>query len=82
MTAAVQWLGQGEVYVAAKMQQIEPKAMFTHCYGHALNLSVNDTIKGSPTMKAQEKIACILDVCCQERSQETPVWNFLYVSWE
>ncbi len=36
--------------VAAKMQQIEPRAVFTHCYGHALNLSVNDTIKGSPTM--------------------------------
>ena len=37
--------------VAAKMQQIEPRAVFTHCYGHALNLSVNDTIKGCTTMK-------------------------------
>ena len=25
--------------------------MFTHCYGHALNLSINDTIKQSPAMK-------------------------------
>ncbi len=31
---------------------------------------------------AQEKIACILDVCCKETSQETPVLNFPYVSWE
>ena len=37
--------------VPAKMQQIDPRAVFTHCYGHAINLSVNDTIKGSPTMK-------------------------------
>ena len=37
--------------VAAKIQQIEPKAKFTHCYGHALNLSVNDTIKGSAAMQ-------------------------------
>ena len=37
--------------VATKIQQIEPKAIFTHCYGHALNLSVNDTIKGSAAMK-------------------------------
>ena len=27
--------------VAAKIQQLEPKAVFTHCYGHALNLSAN-----------------------------------------
>ena len=25
--------------VATKMQEIEPRAVFTHCYGHALNLS-------------------------------------------
>lgn len=37
--------------VATKIQQIEPKAVFTHCYGHALNPSVNDTIKRSATMK-------------------------------
>lgn len=31
--------------VAAKIAKIEPQAVFTHCYGHALNLSVSDTIK-------------------------------------
>lgn len=31
--------------VAAKVQAMEPKAVFTHCYGHALNLAVGDTIK-------------------------------------
>ena len=37
--------------VAAKIQQLEPKAVFTHCYGHTLNLSVNDTIKKCNIMR-------------------------------
>ena len=43
--------------VATKIQQIEPKAVFTHCFGHALNLSVNDTIKRSSALKG------CLDTC-------------------
>ncbi len=37
--------------VAAKIAGIEPRAVFTHCFGHALNLGVSDTIKQSPAMK-------------------------------
>ena len=37
--------------VAVKIATMESQAVFTHCYGHALNLSVNDTIKQSPAMK-------------------------------
>ncbi len=37
--------------VATRIPEIEPRAVFTHCYGHALNLSVADTIKQSVTMK-------------------------------
>jgi len=37
--------------VAAKIQQIEPRAVFTHCFDHALNLSVNDTIRHSTAIK-------------------------------
>lgn len=37
--------------VAVKIQALEPKALFTHCYGHALNLSVSDTIKQSSILK-------------------------------
>ena len=37
--------------VAAKIQQIEPRAVFTHCYGHTLNLGVSDAIKRSIIMK-------------------------------
>ena len=37
--------------VAVKIQELEPRAVFTHCYGHALNLAVNDTITKVPKMK-------------------------------
>lgn len=37
--------------VAAKIEEMEPRALFTHCYGHALNLGVSDTIKQSLAMK-------------------------------
>lgn len=37
--------------VATKIQNIEPRAVFTHCYGHALNLSISDTIKHCSIMK-------------------------------
>ncbi len=37
--------------VAVQIQELEPRAVFTHCYGHALNLAVSDTIKQSPVMK-------------------------------
>ena len=30
--------------VAAMIKKIEPRALFTHCYGHALNLAFADTI--------------------------------------
>ncbi len=33
--------------VATKILQLESRALFTHCYGHSLNLAVRDTIKNS-----------------------------------
>ena len=37
--------------VAAKLLQEEPKALYTHCYGHALNLACADAIKHSKVMR-------------------------------
>ncbi len=31
--------------VAKKIRDDEPRAIYTHCYGHSLNLAVGDTIK-------------------------------------
>lgn len=37
--------------VAKKIRDEEVRAVFTHCYGHSLNLAVSDTIKKSSVMK-------------------------------
>ncbi len=37
--------------VATILQEEQPTAYFTHCYGHSLNLAVSDTIKKSACMK-------------------------------
>ena len=36
--------------VATRMNADEPRAIFTHCYGHSLNLACCDTIKQSKLM--------------------------------
>ena len=37
--------------VAAQLAQDEPRALFTHCYGHSLNLACQDTIKDITPIK-------------------------------
>ena len=37
--------------VARQIQNEEPKAIFTHCYGHSLNLATNDAIQRCKTIK-------------------------------
>ena len=31
--------------VAKQISQIEPRAVFPHCYGHSINLAASDTLK-------------------------------------
>ena len=38
--------------VAKQIQDEEPRALFTHCYGHSLSLAASDTIKKCKTMKS------------------------------
>ena len=37
--------------VATQICEEEPKALFLHCYGHAVNLAVSDTVKGCQVVK-------------------------------
>ena len=37
--------------VVTQIQTMEPKAIYTHCYGHALNLAAGDTIKNCLVLK-------------------------------
>ena len=38
--------------VATQIQEDEPRAIYTHCYGHSLNLAASDTIRKCKVMKA------------------------------
>ena len=38
--------------VAKRIQDEEPRAVFTHCYGHALSLTARDTIRRNTIMKS------------------------------
>ena len=37
--------------VATKILEEEPRALYTHCYGHALNLACSDAMKGCKLMR-------------------------------
>ena len=37
--------------VAAQMCAVEPCALYSHCYGHALNLATSDTIKKNKILR-------------------------------
>ena len=37
--------------VAKRIAELEPRALFTHCYGHSLNLAASDSIRQSKIMK-------------------------------
>ena len=43
--------------VSRQICEEEPKALFLHCYGHALNLAVSDTVKGCEVVKDALDIA-------------------------
>jgi hypothetical protein len=38
--------------VAKQIQDLESRAIYTHCYGHSLNLAASDTVQKCKTMKA------------------------------
>ena len=37
--------------VATRITNLESRAPYTHCYGHALNLAIQDTVKGVKVME-------------------------------
>ena len=37
--------------VATTLLQMESRALYTHCYGHALNLVVQDAVKGNSVLR-------------------------------
>ena len=50
MTAGASAMSGIKSGVAKQICDIEPRALFTHCYGHALNLAASDVLKQSKLM--------------------------------
>ena len=38
--------------VAKRIQEEEPRALFTHCYGHSLNLAASDTVRNCKVLRS------------------------------
>ena len=47
--------------VATQLQELEPRAIYTHCYGHALNLAASDTVKRCKVMR--EALETTFEIC-------------------
>ena len=47
--------------VAKKIKDVEPHALYLHCFGHSLNLAVADTLKGVKVMS--DVLDHALEIC-------------------
>ena len=56
--------------VAKILRDEEPRAIFTHCYGHALNLAVGDCVKQCNVMKAALDIVAEISKLIKSRQKE------------
>ena len=77
--------------VATQILSVEPRALYTHCYGHSLNLAMCDTIKNgkltrdamditnevSKVVKFSPKRNAIFDKLKEELSPDTPGFRVL-----
>ena len=60
--------------VAKKINDLEIRAVYTHCYGHSLNLACMDTIKSSKVM--QEALDITLEI--NELVKLSPRRNYIF----
>ena len=37
--------------LVSRIQEVESRAVYTHCYGHSINIAVNDALKSSKLLK-------------------------------
>ena len=37
--------------LVSRIQEVESRAVYTHCYGHFINIAVNDALKSSKLLK-------------------------------
>ena len=54
-------MGGAKTGVATQIKSINPKFLFTHCYGNALNLAVGDVFKNVPQLR--EALETAYEIC-------------------
>ena len=59
--------------VATKVSSLKPRALYTHCYGHALNLAVQDGINGTKVM--DETLSTIYEITKLIKKSPKKRWN-------
>ena len=60
--------------VATIISSEEPRAVFTHCYGHSLNLAVGDTIRQSKLM--QSSLETVNEI--SKLIKKSPKWDAMF----
>ena len=63
--------------VATHILQEEPRALYTHCYGHSLNLACSDTIKKCTLMRNALNIVHEITNLVNKSPSETVLWSLL-----
>ena len=61
--------------VATQIRKLEPRALYTHCYGHALNLACNDSIKHCKLIKDTLDIATEITNLIKESPRRQAIFH-------
>jgi hypothetical protein len=64
--------------VRSRIQQIQPKAIYVHCFAHSLNLSVQDAVRSVPIVR--DAMQCLRDLATIARGSAKRVDAFKKVA--
>lgn len=64
--------------VRSRIQQIQPKAIYVHCFAHSLNLSVQDAVRAVPLVR--DAMQCLRDLATIARGSAKRVETFKKVA--
>ena len=68
--------------VAKQISDIEPRALFTHCYAHALNLAVSDVLQQSTLMSDTLNLTHEITKLIKCSPSKEGIFRILKKSWK
>jgi len=60
--------------VATRLTDLESRALYTHCYGHALNLAIQDLVKGVKVM--EDTLDTVYEIT--KLIKKSPKWEVIF----